>query len=47
MSKAMTQADKLAKLREIIKQVDICLLTTVVAQGELHSCPMSNNLGIR
>ena len=39
----MTQEEKLAKLREIIKDVDICMLTTIDAQGELHSRPMSNN----
>lgn len=43
MSKAVTQDDKLAKLREIVKAVDICMLTTVGEQGALHSRPMSNN----
>ncbi|MBV8858868.1 MAG: pyridoxamine 5'-phosphate oxidase family protein [Acidobacteria bacterium] len=43
MSKAVTQEEKLAKLREIIKAVDICMLTTVGERGELHSRPMSNN----
>lgn len=43
MSKAMTQDDKLSKLREIVKAVDICMLTTVDERGELHSRPMSNN----
>lgn len=43
MSKAVTQDDKLAKLREIVKAVDICMLTTVDERGELHSRPMSNN----
>ena len=43
MSKAVTQGDKLAKLREIVKAVDICMLTTVDERGDLHSRPMSNN----
>ena len=43
MSKAVTQDDKLAKLREIVKAVDICMLTTVDERGDLHSRPMSNN----
>jgi general stress protein 26 len=43
MSKAATQDDKLAKLREIVKAVDICMLTTVDERGDLHSRPMSNN----
>ena len=43
MSKAMTQEDKLAKLREIVKAVDICMLTTTDERGGLHSRPMSNN----
>jgi general stress protein 26 len=43
MSKAVTQGDKLGKLREIVKAVDICMLTTVDERGDLHSRPMSNN----
>ena len=43
MSKAMTQDDKVGKLREIVKAVDICMLTTVDERGDLHSRPMSNN----
>ncbi len=43
MSKAMTQEDKLGKLREIVKAVDICMLTTIDERGDLHSRPMSNN----
>lgn len=43
MSKAVTQDDKLAKLREIVKAVDICMLTTFDERGDLHSRPMSNN----
>ena len=43
MSKAVTQEEKLRKLREIVKAVDICMLTTTDEQGDLHSRPMSNN----
>ncbi|HEX7317252.1 MAG TPA: pyridoxamine 5'-phosphate oxidase family protein [Pyrinomonadaceae bacterium] len=43
MSKAVTQDDKVGKLRELVKAVDICMLTTVDERGELHSRPMSNN----
>ena len=43
MSETMTQKDKLKKLREIVKAVDICMLTTVDERGDLHSRPMSNN----
>ena len=43
MSKEATQEDKLSRLREIVKAVDICMLTTVDERGDLHSRPMSNN----
>lgn len=43
MSETLTQEERLAKLREIVKAVDICMLTTVNERGELHSRPMSNN----
>ena len=43
MNKELTREEKLAKLREIVKAVDICMLTTVDEQGGLHSRPMSNN----
>jgi len=43
MSEAKTQEEKLGRLREIIKAVDICMLTTVDERGDLHSRPMSNN----
>ncbi|HEX7175466.1 MAG TPA: pyridoxamine 5'-phosphate oxidase family protein [Pyrinomonadaceae bacterium] len=43
MTKEMTQEDKLGKLREIVKAVDICMLTTIDERGDLHSRPMSNN----
>ncbi|HWS99322.1 MAG TPA: pyridoxamine 5'-phosphate oxidase family protein [Pyrinomonadaceae bacterium] len=43
MSEAMTLDEKLGRLREIVKAVDICMLTTVDERGDLHSRPMSNN----
>ena len=43
MSKAKAGDDKLGRLREIVKAVDICMLTTVDEGGDLHSRPMSNN----
>ncbi len=43
MSSAVKKDERLAKLREIVKAVDICMLTTVDERGDLHSRPMSNN----
>lgn len=43
MSSEMTKEDKLKKLREIVKAVDICMLTTNDERGDPHSRPMSNN----
>ncbi len=43
VSEAATQDDRLARLREIVKAVDICMLTTVDERGDPHSRPMSNN----
>ena len=43
MGEEKTHAEKLGKLREIVKAVDICMLTTVDERGDLHSRPMSNN----
>jgi len=43
MPKNLTHQEKLEKLREIVKAVDICMLTTVAEDGSLHSRPMSNN----
>ena len=39
----MTKDEKLAKLREIVKNVDFCMLTTMDEKGDMHSRPMSNN----
>ena len=46
MGETPTQDEKLRKLREIVKAVDICMLTTVDERGDLHSRPMSNNRDI-
>ena len=43
MTETKTRTEKLDKLREIIKAVDFCMLTTVDEHGDLHSRPMSNN----
>jgi general stress protein 26 len=43
MSEAVTREEKLRKLRQIVKAVDICMLTTVDERGGMHSRPMSNN----
>ncbi len=43
MTKAVTHEEKLEVLRHIIKEVDICMLSTRDAGGALHSRPMSNN----
>jgi general stress protein 26 len=43
MGETLTQEERLRKLREIVKAVDICMLTTVDERGDLHSRPMSNN----
>ncbi|MDQ6622778.1 MAG: pyridoxamine 5'-phosphate oxidase family protein [Verrucomicrobiota bacterium] len=37
------QTDELQKLREMIKDLDMCMLTTVDDDGSLRSRPMSNN----
>ncbi len=43
MAETLTQDERLRKLREIVKAVDICMLTTVDERGDLRSRPMSNN----
>lgn len=35
--------DNLQKLREMVKEIDFCMLTTVDENGDLHSRPMSVN----
>lgn len=38
-----THDEKLAKLRDLVKQIDFCMLTTTDENGDLHSRPMSLN----
>jgi general stress protein 26 len=43
MSTPQRRADDLQKLRELVKEIDFCMLTTVDEKGDLHSRPMSSN----
>jgi general stress protein 26 len=43
MSNTPTRAESLEKLRELIKDIDFCMLTTIDEQGDPHSRPMSSN----
>jgi general stress protein 26 len=43
MSDTQTRAGDLEKLREMIKDIDFCMLTTMDEQGDPHSRPMSSN----
>ena len=38
-----TRQNDLKKLREMVKDIDFCMLTTVDENGDLHSRPMSSN----
>ena len=38
-----TRENDLEKLRDLIKEIDFCMLTTVDESGDLHSRPMSSN----
>ena len=38
-----TRENDLEKLRELVKDIDFCMLTTVDERGDLHSRPMSSN----
>jgi general stress protein 26 len=38
-----TRESDLEKLRELVKDIDFCMLTTVDESGDLHSRPMSSN----
>lgn len=35
--------DNLQKIRDMVKDIDFCMLTTVDEEGDLHSRPMSSN----
>jgi general stress protein 26 len=43
MTAAQTQADALQKLRDMVKDIDFRMLTTMDENGDLHSRPMSAN----
>jgi general stress protein 26 len=43
MSAPQRRADDLQKLRELVKDIDFCMLTTVDENNDLHSRPMSVN----
>ena len=44
MSAATQRPDgDLEKLRELVKDIDFCMLTTIDESGDLHSRPMSSN----
>lgn len=43
MAAAQTRADDLQKLRDMVKDIDFCMLTTIDENGDLHSRPMSAN----
>jgi general stress protein 26 len=38
-----TRDEKIAKIRELIRDIDLCMLTTMEEDGSLHSRPMSVN----
>ena len=43
MSTALVPTDDLQKLREMVEDIDFCMLTTIDERGDLHSRPMSSN----
>lgn len=43
MSATQPRTNDLEKLREMIKDIDFCMLTTIDEQGDPHSRPMSSN----
>ena len=43
MTDAPTRSEALEKLRELIKDIDFCMLTTLDEAGDPHSRPMSSN----
>ena len=40
---ALVPTEDLQKLRDMIKDIDFCMLTTIDERGDLHSRPMSSN----
>jgi general stress protein 26 len=43
MSTALIPTEHLQKLRDLVKDIDFCMLTTIDQRGDLHSRPMSSN----
>jgi general stress protein 26 len=43
MADTPPRTDNFEKLREMIKDIDFCMLTTIDEQGDPHSRPMSSN----
>jgi general stress protein 26 len=43
MSNELSHDEKLAKVRELVKGIDIAMLTTIDENGDLHGRPMSVN----
>lgn len=43
MTAAPGRMDDLQKVRDLVKEIDFCMLTTVDENGDLHSRPMSAN----
>ncbi len=43
MTQAPARQEALQKLREMVKDIDFCMLTTLDLDGTLHSRPMSAN----
>jgi general stress protein 26 len=43
MSTTQQRSDNLEKLRNLIKDIDFCMLTTIDERGDPHSRPMSSN----
>lgn len=43
MADTQTRSDSLGRLREMINEIDFCMLTTIDEHGDPHSRPMSSN----
>ena len=43
MTAVQTRTDDLQKLRDMVKDIDFCMLTTIDENGDPHSRPMSSN----
>lgn len=43
MSEKAERTEGINKLREMVKDIDFCMLTTIDESGDLHSRPMSTN----